>query len=107
MPHRLFKSRKDVNGKVAAMGWCYGGGVALSFALGSENHEGTAIFHGRLLDDPERMKSIHHEVYGTCAAKDQGISPEHVENFASALRKGGGAMISIYMMRWIMDSGFG
>ena len=89
------------------MGWCYGGGVALSFALGSENHEGTAIFHGRLLDDPERMKSIHHEVYGTCAAKDQGISPEHVGNFASALRKGGAPMISIYMMRWIMDSGFG
>ncbi len=28
------RGRPDVNGKVGAMGWCYGGGVALSYALG-------------------------------------------------------------------------
>lgn len=83
------KSRADVNGKVAAMGWCYGGGVALSYALGSENHEGTAIFYGRLLDDPERMRSIHHEVYGTFAGNDRGIPPEQVEKFVAALREAG------------------
>lgn len=83
------KNREDVNGKVAAMGWCYGGGVALSFALGSENHEGTAIFYGRLLDDPERLKSIHHEVYGTFAGLDQGPSPEQVDGFVKALREAG------------------
>ncbi|MBT5876122.1 MAG: dienelactone hydrolase family protein [Candidatus Latescibacteria bacterium] len=86
---RYLKGRDDVNGKVAAMGWCYGGGVALSYALGSENHEGTAIFYGRLLDDPIQMKRIHHEVYGTFAEKDGGIPPETVNNFVAALRTAG------------------
>ncbi len=83
------KSRDDVNGQVAAIGWCYGGGVALSFALGSDNHEGTAIFYGRLLDDPEQMKHIHHEVYGTFAGQDRGPSPAQVDGFVEALRKAG------------------
>src|SRR5690606_6861986 len=69
----FLKARPDVNGKVAAIGWCYGGGVALSFALGSDNHEGIAIFYGRLLDDPEKMKHIHHEIHGTFAGNDTGI----------------------------------
>ena len=83
------RSRPDVNGKIGAMGWCYGGGVALSYALGGENHDATAIFYGRLLDDPERLKSIHHEVYGTFAGLDRGPSPEQVERFVAALREAG------------------
>ncbi len=86
---KYLRGRPDVNGKVAAIGWCYGGGVALSYALGGENHEGTAIFYGRLLDDPEQMKHIHHEVYGTFAENDRGIPPEQVEKFVEALRKAG------------------
>ena len=81
------KGRPDVNGKVAAIGWCYGGGVALSYALGSENHEGTAIFYGRLLDDPEEMKKIHHEILGTFAGLDRSITREHVDKFVKALRQ--------------------
>jgi len=80
------KSRKDVNGKVAAIGWCYGGGVALSYALGSENHEGTAIFYGRLLNDPEKMARIHHEIYGTFAGLDRSIPREQVDSFVKTLR---------------------
>lgn len=86
---RLLKSRRDVTGKVATIGWCYGGGVALSYALGSDHHEGTAIFYGRLLDDPERLAAIHHEVYGTFAAEDRGIPPEQVDRFVAALREAG------------------
>jgi len=85
----FLKARPDVNGKVAAIGWCYGGGVALSFALGSDNHEGTAIFYGRLLDDPEKMKHIHHEIHGTFAGNDTGIPREAVDRFVAALRKAG------------------
>lgn len=83
------KARDDVTGKVAAMGWCYGGGVALSFALGSDNHEGTAIFYGRLVDDPERLKAIHHPIYGTFGQLDQGPSPAQVHAFVAALRAAG------------------
>ncbi len=85
----LLKARSDVTGKVAAIGWCYGGGVALSYALGSEHHEATAIFYGRLLDDPARLAGIRHEVYGTFAGNDRGISREQVAGFVAALRKAG------------------
>ncbi len=83
------KNRSDVNGKVAAIGWCYGGGVALSYALGSSNHEGTAIFYGSLLDDPEKLKSIHHEILGTFAGLDKNITREKVDSFVKALRIAG------------------
>ena len=81
--------RPDTTGKVAAIGWCYGGGVALSYALGSEHHDATAIFYGRLLDDPEQLKKIGHEVYGTFAGQDRGIPTEAVDRFVEALRAAG------------------
>jgi carboxymethylenebutenolidase len=83
------RGRDDVTGKVAAMGWCFGGGVALSFALGGESHEGTAIFYGRLIEDPDVLASIDHPVYGTFAELDGGIPPDQVNRFAAALRTAG------------------
>lgn len=83
------KGRPDVTGRVGAMGWCFGGGVALSFGLDGVNHEATAIFYGRLVDDPEVVARLDHEVYGTFAALDNGPSPESVAAFESALRAAG------------------
>ena len=83
------RARDDVTGKVAAMGWCFGGGVALSFALSGESHEGTAIFYGRLIEDPEVLASIDHPIYGTFAELDGGIPPDQVNRFAEALRTAG------------------
>ena len=83
------KGRPDVTGRVGAMGWCFGGGVALSFGLDGDNHEATAIFYGRLVDDPEVVAGLDHEVYGTFAALDNGPSPESVASFEAALRAAG------------------
>ena len=83
------KSRSDVTGRVGAMGWCFGGGVALSFGLDGDNHEATAIFYGRLVDDPEALAAMDHEVYGTFAALDNGPSPQSVAAFEAALRAAG------------------
>ena len=83
------KGRSDVTGRVGAMGWCFGGGVALSFGLDGENHDATAIFYGRLVDDPEVVARLDHEVYGTFAALDSGPSPESVAAFEAALRAAG------------------
>lgn len=79
------RGRPDVTGRVGAMGWCFGGGIALSYGLDGENHEATAIFYGRLVDDPEELRDMDHEVYGTFARLDQGPSPEQVEAFEEAL----------------------
>jgi carboxymethylenebutenolidase len=83
------KRRPDVSGRVGAMGWCFGGGVALSFGLDGVNHDATAIFYGRLLDDPAKLAHISHEVYGTFAALDRSIPPSAVEKFVAALREAG------------------
>ncbi len=86
---RFLRERPDVTGKVATIGWCFGGGVALSYALGGEAHDATAIFYGRLLDDPAELARISHEVYGTFAGLDQSPSPEQVGRFVAALREAG------------------
>ena len=79
------RSRPDVTGRVGAMGWCFGGGIALSFGLDGADHEATAIFYGRLVDDPEVLQDMDHEVYGTFARLDSGPAPEDVEAFEAAM----------------------
>jgi carboxymethylenebutenolidase len=86
---RFLRARPNVSGRIATVGWCYGGGVALSYAIGGENHDATAIFYGRLVDDPEKLAAIHHEIYGTFAGLDRGPSPEQVDAFVAALRSAG------------------
>ena len=85
----FLRARTDVTGKVGAMGWCFGGGIALSYGLDGVKHEATAIFYGRLLDDPEALSHMSHEVYRTFARLDQGPAPEQVEAFEAALRAAG------------------
>lgn len=83
------RTRDDTNDKIATIGWCFGGGIALSYALGGEHHEGTAIFYGRLITDPEILKNLDHEIFGTFAGQDRGPSVEQVNDFVAALRKVG------------------
>lgn len=82
---QLLREREDVGGKVGVMGWCFGGGIALSYALGGEHHDATAIFYGSLVEDPAELARLDHPVYGTFAEMDGGIPPEQVERFAAAL----------------------
>lgn len=85
----FLKERSDVTGRVGAMGWCFGGGIALSFGLDGDNHDATAIFYGRLIDDPEALAHVDHEIYGTFARLDRGPAPEAVEAFEAALDAAG------------------
>lgn len=83
---RFIRARSGANGRIATIGWCMGGGVALSYAIGGEHHDGTAIFYGRLVTDPEQLRALDHPIYGTFAVKDSGIPPADVEQFVAALR---------------------
>jgi carboxymethylenebutenolidase len=85
----FLRARDDVTGKVGTMGWCFGGGVALSYALGGEQHDATAIFYGSLVTDPDSLAALDHEIYGSFAEQDQGIPPSQVEAFVAALRDAG------------------
>jgi len=85
----FLRARSDVTGRIATIGWCFGGGVALSYALGGDHHEGTAIFYGQLVTDPATLAALDHPIYGTFAAEDEGIPPAEVERFVTALRGAG------------------
>ena len=85
----FLRARDDVTGRVGAMGWCFGGGISLSYGLGGEHHEATAIFYGQLVEDPEVLADMSHEVYGTFGALDSGPSPESVQAFQEALDAAG------------------
>jgi carboxymethylenebutenolidase len=86
---QFLRERDDVTGRVGTLGWCFGGGVALSYALSGEAHDATAIFYGNLVTDPAILASIDHEVYGSFAEMDTGIPAETVNEFVSALRAAG------------------
>jgi len=83
---QYLRGRDDVTGKVGTVGWCFGGGMALSYGLGGANHDATAIFYGNLVIDPDELQALTHEVYGSFAELDQGIPPDQVEAFVSSLR---------------------
>jgi carboxymethylenebutenolidase len=85
----FIRARPDATGKVATMGWCFGGGIALSYALGGEHHDGTAMFYGSLVTDPDSLAALDHPIYGTFAGQDDGIPPSDVERFVTALREAG------------------
>ncbi len=85
----FLKGRADVTGKIATIGWCYGGGVALRFGIDGADHPAVAMFYGSLLDDPEKLKQMHHPLYGTFAGLDPNITPDVVAHFVAALREAG------------------
>ncbi len=78
------KSRPDVTGRVGAMGWCFGGGIALSFGLDGDDHDATAIFYGQLVDDPARPRQ--HDPRGVRHLR--GARPGHPAGAVSPLRGG-------------------
>lgn len=83
------RGRTDTSGRVGAMGWCFGGGIALSYGLDGDDHDATAIFYGQLVDDPALLEGMDHEVYGTFARLDSGPAPEDVMAFEAALDAAG------------------
>jgi len=83
------RGRPDVSGKIAVMGWCFGGGVALSYGIEGEAHDLTAMFYGQLIRDPAELAKMHHPIYGTFAGLDEGIPKADVEQFVEALRTAG------------------
>lgn len=85
----FLRARPDVTGRVGSMGWCFGGGIVLTYGLGGVNHDATAIFYGQLLDDPAALEGMDHEVYGTFAAEDSGPAPDDVARFEAALDAAG------------------
>ncbi|MFZ8908461.1 MAG: dienelactone hydrolase family protein [Nitrosopumilaceae archaeon] len=73
--------------KIGSIGWCFGGGQSLNLALNSEDMDATVIYYGSLVTEQETLSSINWPVLGIFAELDQGIPPQTVNEFESALNE--------------------
>jgi carboxymethylenebutenolidase len=72
--------------RIGAVGWCMGGGFAAQFAVADPDLKAVAINYGSLPTDPAALKQIHAAILGNFGALDQGITPQDVNDFASAMK---------------------
>lgn len=79
----------DVN-KIAAIGYCFGGGVVLRMAVTGEDLAGVVSFHGSLPTDsianPERVKA---KLLVCNGADDKFVPAEQIEAFKNAMASAG------------------
>ena len=72
--------------KLAAIGYCFGGGTVLQMAYGGADLRGVVSFHGSLPAAPEEAKSkIKPKILALHGQADAMIPPEIVQNFEARL----------------------
>jgi carboxymethylenebutenolidase len=77
--------------KIAALGWCFGGGQSLQLALNSEQHPlaATVIYYGSLVNDTSELSKIKWPVLGIFGDQDNSIPVDSVKAFGRGLNETG------------------
>ncbi|WP_169567693.1 dienelactone hydrolase family protein [Sneathiella limimaris] len=75
-------------GKVATVGWCFGGGWSLNASIASPA-DGTIIYYGNVTREAAALKSLKGPVLGHFATKDQWINEKMVNGFVTEMEKAG------------------
>jgi carboxymethylenebutenolidase len=71
--------------RIAVMGFCYGGTVALNFSLSNPRVAATGVFYGQLQTDPAVLKRLPGPVLGVFGGADASIPLEKVRAFEAGL----------------------
>jgi carboxymethylenebutenolidase len=80
-------ARADVDPqRVGVIGWCMGGGYALSLAVSEPRLRAAVVNYGKLVTAPEKVGAIHAALLGNFAGADRGIAPDDVRAFADQLK---------------------
>lgn len=86
----IYLTKQQDAAKVGTIGWCFGGGWSLQTALAlPEDIDATVIYYGRLVTDADQLSDLAMPVLGIFGAEDDGIPPEQVNAFESALDEAG------------------
>jgi dienelactone hydrolase len=81
--------RVDIK-RIAAIGYCFGGGVALELARSGADVAGVASFHGTLdTPHPEDAKNIKAKILVLQGADDKAASIQQIADFEDEMRGGG------------------
>jgi carboxymethylenebutenolidase len=75
-------------GKVATIGWCFGGGWSLNASIATPV-EATVVYYGQVDQPAERLSRLKGPVLGHFATRDQWINRAMVEHFERAMAEAG------------------
>ena len=79
--------RKDVDPhRIAAIGWCMGGGYAAQLGVADPNLRAVVINYGSLPTDKAALGRIHAAVLGNFGGLDRGITPDDVHAFEASMK---------------------
>jgi dienelactone hydrolase len=67
--------------RIAAIGYCFGGGVVLNVARMGEDLKGVVSFHGNLIGAPADKNLLKAKILVCHGLADQFVKPEDVEKF--------------------------
>jgi carboxymethylenebutenolidase len=83
-------ARNDIDAtKIAVIGWCMGGGLALDYAVVEPRLAAVVVNYGHLIEDPAKIQKIQSPLLGNFAGQDKGIPPTDVREFEKKLRDAG------------------
>ena len=73
--------------KIGVIGWCFGGGWSLQTALAlPDKIDATAIYYGRLVQDPEKLKTLQMPILGFFGGLDPDFPAADIQSFETTLR---------------------
>jgi len=73
--------------RIGVIGWCFGGGWSLRTGLRlGDGVDAVVVYYGRLVTDPDRLKTLEAPVLGIFGEQDQGIPVQTVRDFEAELR---------------------
>lgn len=82
------KTHDKGTGKVAVMGWCFGGGWALNASV-AEPVDATVVYYGKVDKPAEQLASLQGAVLGHFATRDEFINQPMVASFEKAMAQAG------------------
>jgi carboxymethylenebutenolidase len=84
----FLESRAEVKkDRIAAIGWCMGGGYSLEVAMQKPGLAADVINYGHLATDLEALKKINAPIVGLFGGQDHGIRLDEVRKFEQALKQ--------------------
>lgn len=82
------KKHARVNGKVATLGWCFGGGWSLNTSIATPV-DATIIYYGNVTKTANDLKALNGPVLGQFGKLDKSINQEMVSGFEQEMDKAG------------------